>query len=60
MLVVQYNCGQGYESTVMALETALSIRAGIVMVQEPFISNRRFLTADLTFTCRKEKRIILE
>ena len=39
MLVVQYNCGQGYESMVMALETALSIKAGIVMLQEPFIAN---------------------
>ena len=33
MLVVQHNCGQGYESTIMILETALSIRAGIVMVR---------------------------
>lgn len=32
MLVVQHNCGQGYESTVMALETAISVGAGIVMV----------------------------
>lgn len=37
MLVVQHNCGQGYESTVLALETALSIGAGIVMLQQPFI-----------------------
>ena len=32
MLVVQHNCGQGYKSTVMALETALNIEASIVMV----------------------------
>lgn len=37
MLVVQHNCGQGYESTVLALETALSIEADIVMLLEPFI-----------------------
>ena len=32
MLVVQHKCGQGYESTIMALAMALSIGAGIVMV----------------------------
>lgn len=40
MLVVQHNCGQGYESTIMTLETALSIGAGIVMLQETFIGIR--------------------
>ena len=39
MLVVQHNCGQRYKSIVMALETALSIGAGIIMVQELFIGN---------------------
>ena len=32
MLVVEHNCGQGYENTVMALEIALNIRAGIVKI----------------------------
>ena len=40
MLVIQHNCGRGYESTVMALETALGIGAGMIMLQEPFIGNR--------------------
>ncbi len=40
MLVVQHNFGQSYESTIMALETALSIGAGIVMLQKPFIGIR--------------------
>ena len=40
MLIIQPNCGRGYESTVMALEIALNIRAGIIMLQEPFIGNR--------------------
>ena len=31
------NCGRGYESTIAALETALSIGAGMVCLQEPFI-----------------------
>ncbi len=35
--MVQYNCGQGYENTVLAMETELSIGAGIVMIQELFI-----------------------
>ena len=32
MLIVQHNCGRRYESTMMALETALSIKAGLVML----------------------------
>lgn len=40
MLVIQHNYGQGYKNTVMALETALSVEAGIVIVQELFIGNR--------------------
>lgn len=31
------NCGRGYESTIAALETATSIGAGMVCLQEPFI-----------------------
>ena len=40
MLIIQYNCGRRYESTVMALETALNIGAGIVILQELFIGDR--------------------
>ncbi len=32
--------GQGYESTIIALEMALSIEAGMVKLQEPFIGTR--------------------
>ena len=49
MLVVQHNCGQGYESMVMALETALSVEAGIVMVQESFIGNREISHSTFNF-----------
>lgn len=49
MLVVQHNCGQGYESTIMALETALSIGAGIVMLQEPFIGTREISHSAFNF-----------
>lgn len=40
MLLIQHNCGRGYESTIAALETSLSIGAGIACLQEPFIGNR--------------------
>lgn len=40
MLVIQHNCGRGYESTIAALETTLSIGAGMVCLQEPFIGNK--------------------
>ena len=55
MLVVQHNCGQGYESTIMALETALSIGAGIVMV---LLVLETLVTVLFIFTGpkRKEKR----
>ena len=40
MLVIQQNCGKGYECTLSALETALGLGASIVCIQEPFIGNR--------------------
>ena len=40
ILIIQHNCRRGYENTVMALETALSITAEMVMLQKPFIGNR--------------------
>lgn len=40
MLVIQQNCGKGYECTISALELALSLGASIVCIQEPFIGNR--------------------
>ncbi len=49
MLLVQHNCGQGYESTIMALETGLSVEAGIVMIQEPFIGNREISHSGFNF-----------
>ena len=49
MLVVQHNCGRGYESTVMALETALDIGAGIALLQEPFIGNRELAHSAFNF-----------
>lgn len=33
IIIIQHNCGEGYESTVMRLEAALNIEAGIIMLQ---------------------------
>lgn len=49
MLVIQHNCGRGYESTVMALETAFTIKAGMVMLQEPFLGNRELSHSAFNF-----------
>lgn len=49
MLVVQHNCGRGYESTIAALETAISTEAGIVCLQEPFIGNRNITHSAYNF-----------
>ena len=40
MLVIQQNCGKGYEYTVSALEAGLGLNAGVVCIQEPFLGNR--------------------
>ena len=49
MLVIQHNCGRGYESTIASLEAALSIGAGIVCLQEPFIGNRSITHSAFNF-----------
>ena len=63
MLVVQHNCGQGYESTMMALETAICVGAGIVMIQAPFIGNREISHSGFNFYWpqgeRKEIRVMI-
>ena len=40
MLIVQQNCGKGYECTISALEAGLSLNAAVVCIQEPFLGNR--------------------
>ena len=40
MLLVQNNCGKGYEATITALQNAIDLGAGIVCIQEPFIGKR--------------------
>ena len=40
MLVIQQNCGKGYECTISAFEAGLGLGARIVCIQEPFLGNR--------------------
>lgn len=49
MLVIQHNCGRGYESTIAALETTLSIGAGMVCLQEPLLGTKVLPMAHLIF-----------
>lgn len=56
MLVIQHNCGCKYENTVMALETALNIEAGMVMLQEPFIGNRDICHSAFNFYWTQRER----
>ena len=37
MLIVQQNCGKGYECTISALEAGLGLNAAVVCIQEPFL-----------------------
>ncbi len=39
MLVVQQNCGKGYEC-ITTLEACLGLEASVVCIQEPFLGNR--------------------
>lgn len=56
ILIVQPNCGQGYESTIMALETALTVKVGIVIIQEPFIGNREISHNGFNFYWPQDER----
>ncbi len=49
MLVVQQNCGKGYECTISALEAALGLNAAVVCIQEPFLGNRNISHSGFNF-----------
>ena len=49
MLVIQYNCGRSYESTIASQETAIGSEAGVVCLQEPFLGKRNISHSALNF-----------
>ena len=46
MLVIQQNCGKEYESTISVREAGLSLNAGVVCIQEPFLGKKDLLHAE--------------
>ena len=51
MLLLQQNCGKGYECTVAALEAGLGLEASIVCIQETFFWEiAALLMQGLTYT----------
>ena len=65
MLVVQQNCGKGYECTISALEAALGLNAAVVCIQEPFLGNRNISHSGFNFYWpsgtdnRKDMRVLI-
>lgn len=50
MLIIQHNCGQGNESTIESLQTALSIKARIVyFTKKTFIGNKSITHSAFNF-----------
>lgn len=49
MLIVQYNYGHRYKSTIMALEIALNIGAEVVILQNSFIDNQELVYSTFNF-----------
>lgn len=40
MLIIQQNCGKGYECIVFALKARLDLNTGIVYIYRPFFGNQ--------------------
>ncbi len=65
MLVVQQNCGKGYECTISALEAGLGLEASVVCIQEPFLGNRSLAHAGFSLYWlsgtdnRKDMRVLI-
>lgn len=49
MLVVQQNCRTGYECIISALESALSLGASVIYIQESFIGKRAISHSGFNF-----------
>ncbi len=65
MLVIQQNCGKGYECTISALEAGLGLEAAIVCIQEPLLGNRDISHSKFTLywpsgmNSRKDMRVLM-
>ena len=65
MLVVQQNCGKGYECTISALEATLGLNAAVVCIQESFLGNRNISHFGFNFYWpsgtddRKDMRVLI-
>ena len=49
MLVVQQNCGKGYECIISILEARLGLDAAVVYIQELFLGNQSISQAGFTY-----------
>ena len=65
MLVIQQNCGKGYECTISALEAGLGLNAGVVCIQEPFLGKKNLAHAGFNLYWpagphdRKDNRVLV-
>ena len=65
MLVVQQNCGKGYECTVSAFEAGLGLDARIVCIQEPFLRRKNLAHSGFSLYWpagthdRKDNRVLI-
>ena len=57
MLVIQQNCGKGYECTISVLEVELGLETSVVCIQEPFWEIEALVIQGLTYTGHPEQTI---
>lgn len=55
-IIIQHNFKRNYENIIMALEMALSIKAGIVILQKLFIGNQEISHNTFNHYWPQEKR----
>lgn len=56
ILIIHHNYGRGYKSTVMVLKTALTIKAGMVILQKLFIGNQELFHSAFNFYWPQRKK----
>lgn len=55
-IIIQHSFERNDKSIVIALETALSIKAGIVILQKPFIGNQEISYSTFNYYWSQEKK----